>query len=69
MVERSINKNDLFVSVMVNVLFRNFDHFLKILSTCLNINILFFEKLEPLVKLCPFCEILKFVNYIYIKSG
>ena len=51
MVKRSMYKNDLSISVMVNMLFRNFDYFLKILSTCSNINILPFEKLEPLVKL------------------
>ena len=65
MIKRSMYKNDLFISVIVNVLFRNFYHFLKMLSTCLNINILLLEKLEPLVRSCPFSQVLRFVNFIY----
>ena len=65
--KRSMYKNDLFISVIVNVLFRNFYYFLKILSTRLNINILSLEKLEPLVRSCPFSQILRFVNFFYIK--
>jgi len=65
MTKRSMYKNDLFISVIVNVLFRNFDYFLKMLSTCLNINILPLEKLEPLVRSCPFSQVLRFVNFLY----
>ena len=65
MTKRSMYKNDLFISVIVNVLFRNFYYFLKMLSTCLNINILPLEKLEPLVRSCPFSQVLRFVNFLY----
>jgi len=65
MAKRSMYKNDLFISVIVNMLFRNFYRFLKILSTCLNINISPLEKLEPLVRSCPFRQVLRFVNFIY----
>lgn len=65
MIKRSMYKNGLFISVIVNVLFRNVDYFLKMLSTCLNINILPLEKLEPLVRSCPFSPVLRFVNFVY----
>lgn len=65
MIKRSIYKNDLFISVIVNVLFRNFYHFLKMLSTRFNLNILPLEKLEPLVRSCPFSQVLRFVNFLY----
>lgn len=65
MTKRSMHKNDLFISVIVNVLFRNFYYFLKMLSICLNINILPLEKLEPLVRSCPFSHVLRFVNFLY----
>lgn len=65
MTKGSMYKNDLFISVIVNVLFRNFDNFLKMLSTRLNINILLLEKLEPLKRSCPFSQVLRFVNFLY----
>jgi hypothetical protein len=64
MIKRSMYKNDLFISVIVNVLLRNFYHFLRMLSTCFNINILPLEKLEPLVRSCPFIQVLRFVNFL-----
>jgi len=79
MVKRSMDNNGLFISVIVNMLFRNFYHFLKLLSTCFNTNILPLEKLEPLVKSCPFCQVSKFYisnrvnnncysSFLYIKK-
>jgi len=65
MVKRSMDNNGLFISVIVNMLFRNFYHFLKLLSTCFNTNILPLEKLEPLVRSCPFSQVLRFVNFLY----
>jgi hypothetical protein len=65
MTKRSMYKNDLFISVIVYVSFRNFYYFLKMLSTCLNINILPLEKLEPLVRSCLFSQVLRFVNFLY----
>ena len=64
-IKRSMYKNDLFISVIVNVLFRNFYYFLKMLLIRLNINILFLEKLEPLVRSCSFSQVLKFVNFLH----
>jgi hypothetical protein len=63
--KRSMDKNGLFISVTVNVLFRNFNLFLKILPTRFNINTLFLEKLEPLVRSCPFSPVLRFVDFVY----
>lgn len=60
-----MDKNGLYISVIVNMLFRNFDHFLKILSTCLSINISPLEKLEPLVRPCLFNQVLRFVSFVY----
>ena len=65
MAKRSMYKNDLFISVIVNVLFRNFYYFLNMLSTCLSINISPLEKLEPLMRSCPFSQVLRFVNFLY----
>ena len=67
MTKRSMYKNDLFISVIVNLLFRNFYYFLKMLSTCLNINISPLEKLEPLMRSCPFSQVLRFVNFFLSK--
>ena len=64
MIKRSIYKNDLTTGVIVNVLFRNFYYFLKLLSTCLNLNILPLEKLEPLVRSCSFSQVLRFGNFL-----
>jgi len=58
-----MNKNGLFISVIVNVLFRNFYLFLKILFTRLNINISSLEKLELLVKQCLFNQVLRYVSF------
>ena len=60
-----MNKNGLFISVMYNMLFIKLSGFLKLLSTYLNINILSLGKLEPLVRPCPFRQVLRFVNFSY----
>lgn len=59
-----MNKNGLFISVIANVLFRSLDHFLKKLLARLNMNLLPLEKLEPLVRSCPFTPILRFINFV-----
>ena len=53
------------MSVIYNVLFRKLSSFLKSLFTCLNINVSLLGKLEPLVRPCPFRQVLRFVNFSY----